>query len=82
MYAEEELIKFKKSCLNSKGSVFENNFIKIGTETNITDFQGKKYLKINVHVKNISNITIENCSLEYQKSQDFSLWTKPNKCEQ
>ncbi|KAL4472057.1 hypothetical protein ABPG72_007106 [Tetrahymena utriculariae] len=78
--SNENLNRFKKSCLSDKSLLFENEHIKIGVTNHNHVFSGKNFAKLQIYIFNKDLINnIPSFNLKYLMNEDISVWTKPEK---
>ncbi|EAR97605.2 hypothetical protein TTHERM_00440550 (macronuclear) [Tetrahymena thermophila SB210] len=78
--SNENLNRFKKSCLSDKSLLFENEHIKIGVTNHNHVFSGKNFVKLQIYIFNKDLLNnIPSFNLKYLMNEDISVWTKPEK---
>ncbi|KAL4446509.1 hypothetical protein ABPG74_001250 [Tetrahymena malaccensis] len=78
--SNDNLNRFKKSCLSDKSLLFENEHIKIGVTNHNHVFSGKNFVKLQIYIFNKDLINnIPSFNLKYLMNEDISVWTKPEK---
>ena len=65
---EENLLRFKMTCLKDRSTLFKNNIIELGVINSIVEQEGQQVLSLKLYLSNKSEIRLNEIKYEFKGS--------------
>jgi len=75
--AQNMLYNYKRSCLKKASILYEDNNLRIETNTNLLESHSENVLGIILHYRNIGNETLQNLSIDFPEIYKADIFDQP-----